>query len=582
MKRETWIRPYIRTHRWRFTLIAALSVLTAVCAGALMFTSGYLISKAALRPENILMVYVPIVLVRTFGIGRAVVHYVERLAGHDAVLRILANMRVRLYRILEPQALFIRSRYRTGDVLGTLANDIEHLQDVYLRTVFPTITAVVMYGLCVAALGWFDLPFALLMALYVCILVVILPVASLWFVHAKQRQKKRDRNGLYRTLTDAVLGMSDWVISGRSSQFIQSYEADEAKVTAVERTLHSWTNWRTFIAQCVVVMAVISTVYWAGQQHAEGQLAATMIAAFALVVFPLMDVFLPVSDAIEKIPEYQESLDRINSMSRSKKAELLPERTVADEVLRAAEQQAHIRLEHVRYRYVQSDEWSVDGISLDLPQGKKIAVLGRSGAGKSTLLQLIQGAIVPQQGQVTINGIHADRFGDDISRIISVLNQRPHLFDTTVGNNIRLGRPDAADEEIRRVAKQVKLGKRIESLPAGYDTPMLETGERFSGGERQRIALARILLQDTPVVILDEPTVGLDPRTERDLLRTIFDTVQGKTLIWITHHLVGVEQMDEVIFIEDGQIAMRGSHADLIEQVPRYRRLYHLDRPQSH
>ena len=127
------------------------------------------------------------------------------------------------------------------------------------------------------------------------------------------------------------------------------------------------------------------------------------------------------------------------------------------------------------------------------------------------MIKLIQGAVVPQEGRATINGKHAARFGDEIPRVISVLNQRPHLFDTTVGNNIRLGKPDAGDEEVRQVAQKVKLDKLIESLPAGYDTPMLETGERFSGGERQRIALARVLLQDTPVVILDEPTVGTRP-----------------------------------------------------------------------
>ncbi len=206
-------------------------------------------------------------------------------------------------------------------------------------------------------------------------------------------------------------------------------------------------------------------------------------------------------------------------------------------------------------------------------------MIGRSGAGKSTLLKLIQGAIVPEQGQVTINGIRVDQFGNDMPKLIAVLNQRPYLFDTTVANNIRLGKPEATDEEIRNVAKQVKLDPLIESLPLGYRTPMLETGDRFSGGERQRIAWARILLQDTPVIILDEPTVGLDPATERDLLRTVFQTLQGKTLIWITHHLVGVEQMDEVVFIEEGQVEMRGSHEHLLETVPRYRHLYQLDRP---
>lgn len=579
MKREGWIHLYLRAHRLRFVLVIFLSLLTAGFASALMFTSGYLISKASLRPENILMVYVPVVLVRTFGIGRAVVHYAERLVGHDTVLRILAKMRVRLYRMLEPQALFIRSRYRTGDVLGTLADDVEHLQDVYVRTIFPVVTAAVMYALWVAFLGRFDLSFALLMALYLLILILILPSMSLWFTYRMQKQMKRGRNRLYQKLTDAVLGLSDWVISGRSNEFVQSYETDEVKVTSVENSLDRWINFRRFFGHLLVGILVISTAYWAGQQFADGKLEATLIAAYVLVIIPLMDVFLPVSEAIEKIPQYRESLERINSMRDMDLAAQSTERKVSDKVLEESQKQAHIRLENVSYRYKASDELSISDLSLDIPYGKKIAVIGRSGAGKSTLLKLIQGVIVPEQGIVSINGICVDQFGDDIPKVISVLNQRPHLFDTTVANNIRLGKPEATDEEIRNVAKQVKLDRLIESLPLGYKTPMLETGDRFSGGERQRIALARILLQDTPVIILDEPTVGLDPSTERDLLRTFFQTIQGKTLIWITHHLVGVEKMDEVVFIENGRIEMHGSHEDLLEEVPRYRHLYHLDRP---
>ncbi|WP_019421271.1 thiol reductant ABC exporter subunit CydC [Paenibacillus sp. OSY-SE] len=580
MKREAWFRPYLRTYFWRFATIIALGMLTALCAGSLMFTSGYLISKSALRPENILMVYVPIVLVRTFGIGRAAVHYIERLVGHDAVLRILSSMRVRLYRMLEPQALFIRSRFRTGDILGMLADDIEYLQNVYLRTVFPSIIAVVMYVVCIAALGWFDVPFALLMALYLLIIVFVLPWISLLVTRTKQKQVKQERNRLYQKLTDAVLGMSDWVISGRSPQFVASYETDEAAVARVDGTLRGWARWRTFIGQCVVGLAVVSMAYWAGQQAADGHISVTLIAAFTLVVFPLMDAFLPVSEAVEKIPQYQDSLERLGKIQDSSSLTAgSAEQAVPAEVLRTAETNAHITMDEVRYRYDAADAWTIDGISMDIPQGKKIALIGRSGAGKSTLLKLIQGAVVPGQGSVAINSVPASAYGEAIPRVISVLNQSPHLFDTTVANNIRLGQRDASDEDIRRVAKQVRLDALIDSLPAGYDTPMLETGQRFSGGERQRIALARILLQDTPVVILDEPTVGLDPRTERELLATMFETIQGKSLVWITHHLVGVEQMDEVIFIENGKIEMRGSHADLMERVPRYRKLYHLDRP---
>ena len=575
-----WLRPYLRRYCGRFALIIFLGMLTVLCASALMFTSGFLISKSAARPENILMVYVPIVLVRTFGIGRAVVHYVERLVGHDAVLRILSKMRVRLYRILEPQALFIRSRFRTGDVLGVLADDIEHLQNVYVRTIFPSIVAIVMYAAGIAALGWFDLPFALLMALYIAVLVFILPWISLWFTRRKHRLMKQERSGLYRKLTDAVLGMSDWVISGRASQFVDSYEADETRVARIDRDLRMWARWRTLIAQSVVGLTVITMVYWAGGQAADGNMPAVMIAAFGLVVFPLMDAFLPVSEAVEKLPQYEDSLERLSSMGEAPVEQTVGSAAnVKPELVQQARESAHIRLDQVSFRHAGTASLTINGVSLDVPQGKKIALIGRSGAGKSTLSTLIQGALMPESGSVMINNVRADQYGEHIPEILSVLNQRPHLFDTTVANNIRLGRRSASDEEIRQVAEQVKLDTLIASLPRGYDTAMMETGQRFSGGERQRIALARVLLQRTPVVILDEPTVGLDPKTERELLATMFETMKGKSLIWITHHLVGVEQMDEIVFIENGQVEMRGTHAELMEQYPRYRNLYHLDRP---
>jgi len=481
---------------------------------------------------------------------------------------------------LEPQALFIRSRFRTGDVLGVLADDIEHLQNVYVRTIFPSIVAIVMYAAGIAALGWFDLPFALLMALYIAVLVFILPWISLWFTRRKHRLMKQERSGLYRKLTDAVLGMSDWVISGRAPQFVDSYEADEARVARIDRDLRMWARWRTLIAQSVVGLTVITMVYWAGGQAADGNMPAVMIAAFGLVVFPLMDAFLPVSEAVEKLPQYEDSLERLSGMG-----EAPVEQTVGSaanmkpELLQQARESTHIRLDQVSFRHAGSASLTIDGVSLDVPQGKKIALIGRSGAGKSTLSTLIQGALMPESGSVMINNVRADEYGEHIPEILSVLNQRPHLFDTTVANNIRLGRRSASDEEIRQVAEQVKLNTLIASLPKGYDTAMMETGQRFSGGERQRIALARVLLQRTPVVILDEPTVGLDPKTERELLGTMFETMKGKSLIWITHHLVGVEQMDEIVFIENGQVEMRGSHAELMEQYPRYRNLYHLDRP---
>ncbi|KHL96169.1 ATP-binding protein [Paenibacillus sp. IHB B 3415] len=589
MKREGWFAPYYSAYFWRFVLIIALGALTIFSASSLMYTSGFLISKASIPPENILMIYVPIVGVRTFGTSRAVIHYVERLVGHDTILRILSKMRIRLYNILEPQALFLSSRFRTGDILGMLADDIEYLQNVYLRTVFPSIIALLIYAVAVISLGTFDLAFALLMGLYMLILVAVLPLISLLFTQKRQRQVKQERNRLYQKLTDAVLGLGDWVISGRQSQFVDTYEADEQTVARTDGALRRWARLRMFIGQAVVGLGVLSLLYWAGGQYADGAIAGTLIAAFVLVVFPVADAFLPVSEAVEKIPQYRNSLERLNGVEAAegavppaaeaaKNAEAKAKAAAAVQAIQASGQ-AHIELKSAGYRYAAGDDWSVQNMALDLPQGRKVAVIGRSGAGKSTLLKMVQGVITPTIGSATINGIDAAAYGEQIPQLIAVLNQSPHLFDTTVANNIRLGDPGASEAAVKQAAALAKLDPLISSLPEGYNTPVREAGQRFSGGERQRMALARILLQNTPVVVLDEPTVGLDPRTERELLATMFEAMAGKTLIWVTHHLVGAEQMDEVIFMENGLVEMRGTHAELMEREPRYRKLYELDRP---
>ncbi|MCE3204123.1 thiol reductant ABC exporter subunit CydC [Paenibacillus sonchi] len=589
MKREGWFAPYFNSYFWRFLLIIVLGALTIFSASSLMYTSGFLISKASIPPENILMIYVPIVGVRTFGTSRAVIHYVERLVSHDTILRILSKMRIRLYNILEPQALFLSSRFRTGDILGMLADDIEYLQNVYLRTVFPSIIALLIYAAAIISLGTFDVAFALLMGLYMLVLVVVLPLVSLLFTQSRQRMVKQERNRLYQKLTDAVLGMGDWIISGRQSQFVASYEADERLVARTDGALRRWARARMIIGQAVVGIAVVSIIYWAAGEYQSGAIAGTLIAAFVLVVFPVADAFLPVSEAIEKIPQYRNSLERLNGVEEAKGAtpgaEAAARNAEAAALAKTAAgkiqstRQVHIQLKNTGYRYASGGDWSIQDLNLDIPQGRKIAIIGRSGAGKSTLLKVIQGVITPSVGSAVINGIAASAYGENIPKLIAVLNQSPHLFDTTVANNIRLGKPDASDEEVKQAGKLAQLDDLISSLPEGYDTPVREAGQRFSGGERQRIALARILLQNTPAVVLDEPTVGLDPRTERELLATMFTAMADKTLIWVTHHLVGAEQMDEVIFMENGTVEMRGTHAELLAREARYRRLYELDRP---
>jgi ATP-binding cassette subfamily C protein CydC len=289
----------------------------------------------------------------------------------------------------------------------------------------------------------------------------------------------------------------------------------------------------------------------------------------------LLEAFLPISEAVSNASTYQDSIKRL-------------ERIETDDGSKWIEEESHnqteisevaIELKHVSFEY-QSAPPLLNDFGLKVAPGEKMAILGPSGAGKSTLLKLIQGAFAPTSGEVLLNGSKAHETPLSIPKMMAVLNQKAYLFNTSVLNNIRLGNPEATDEEVYEAAEQVGLHQMVKGLPNGYDTIMHETGQRFSGGERQRIALARILLQKTPVVIMDEPTVGLDPITEKKLLMTIFDTLKGKTIIWVTHHLAGMEKMDRILFMDKGKITMAGSHQQLLENEERYRRLYSMDHPQ--
>lgn len=578
MLQDSWIRPYMRKYRGLFIGVVAIGTLTLLLSGALMYVSGYLITKSATQPESILMVYVPTVAVRAFGIGRSVSRYLERLTSHNLILKILAEMRSRLYRVLEPQALFIRKRFKTGDMLGALSNDIEHLQDYYLKTFFPAVVSLIMYAIIILLIGAWSVPFALLLGCLLALLMFVGPLISLLYVGAKNEQLKTGRGQLYTTFADAILGMGDWLFSGQSQRFITQYEGAEQALLVIENKKNRFIAYRDFFSQLILAMGVVLIIWWSNAQVGAGVFSPTLVAAFALALLALGEVFLPVSGAVSEKATYAESLKRLHQLEDNQ----LPswEEGVAIEQNLTLPREATLVVENVSFTYPNSTEKIIADLNLSFEPGTKTAIIGRSGTGKSTLLQLLQGALEPTSGLVSYGDRAVSQWGVNIPEVMGILNQKAYLFDTTLANNLRMGNQQATDAELTAVVQQVGLTSLVESLPAGFKTQMREAGERFSGGERQRIALARILLQKTPVVVLDEPTVGLDPITEQQLLATMFETLQDKTVIWVTHHLIGVEQMDKVIFLEKGKIEMSGTHVELLAGNVRYQRLYQLDRPQ--
>ena len=565
-EKDTWVKPYLQRYKAPLMLAIFLGFCTFFSAGALMFNSGYLISKSASLPENILLVYVPIVLTRAFGVSRPVFRYIERLTSHNWVLKMTSKLRRKLYHTLEKDAMVFKQKYRMGDILGLLAEDIQYIQNLYLRTIFPLIIAVILYAFIVIAVGMFSIFFALYLALLFFILVIVLPVWSVVVNGARQEREKTLKTELYTDLTDNVLGVADWIFSQRGVEYVDTHLQVEQELYQVQDQKRLFNHRVQVLFQLIYSFVVIGLIVWTSQRFVGNHGgAANWIAAFVLSAFPVVDAFVVLPEAMQESNVYKDSIERLNALDET-----------PDEAPKSIEvTDTRIQVEDLSFSY--DHHLVLDHLDLTIEPGEKIAILGKSGSGKSTLASLIRGDLKPKSGLLTLGGVPTYQFGDAMSHYISVIQQAPYLFHTTILNNVRMANTNKSEEEVWQVLERVGLKKLVEQLPEGLHTMVDEAGLRFSGGERHRMALARILLQDTPIVLLDEPTVGLDPLTEQALIDTFFSQLQDKTVIWITHHLQGIEIMDRVIFIEDGRLEMSGTPADLAQNNARFQQLKAID-----
>ena len=612
---DTWVKPFF-TRYWRVLALAlALGLIAAAFSGALMFTSGYMISLAATLPFTVLAVHVPSLYVRIFGVGKPALSYLERLVSHDWALRMTSELRRRLYQVIESAPVASRSTKKMGEVLGLLAEDIEHVQNLYLRTVFPLAIAWLLYMLVVVALGLFSGALALAMALLLGIVVFVLPAVSVCVNGARLEKAKAVKAQLYADLADNVLGVADWVYSGRAEDYLGRYAKLQQEADAIEVGVARFNRWRDVFAQVTFGVAAVVLLVWAASAFAPanpagglaGALAAitpenavahagNWIAAFVLCLFPLIESFSPASEAAMGLVTYGDSIERMNRLSKGEGS--APEKDASigcssdkspsvgnascEPSLCGAETAPvnpvpAICFENVSFTYGSGAGEVLSGFDLRVSAGQRIAVLGRSGAGKSTMASLVRGERMPSSGSVFVAGISADSLGAEASSVVGVIRQDPHLFNWTLRENLALAKPSATDGELAEVLEKVGLGTLLERLPNGLDTMVDERGRRFSGGERHRIALARVLLANTPIVVLDEPFAGLDPDTEQALIDVMFRTLEGRTVVMITHHLQGVAACDRVIFLEEGRVAIDGAPTFLAGENARYRHLLAVD-----
>lgn len=641
-EQDRWVRPFLKRYLKALLVSLGLGLATMVFAAGLMFTSGFLISDAAEQPAlGLFSLLVPLGLVQVFGVGKPFLGYLERLASHDWVLRLTSAMRARLYRSLEREGVFWMATRKAGEVLGLLAGDIGHLQNLYLRCVFPLMTAWGLWLLASLLVGLFTPLFGLFMLLGLGVLALLMPLVSVLVNGARQMRAKEVSNRLYDSAADDVAGLADWTFSGRRDDYLARLMEPDAQLNAVEARSARSLRRINAAGQIVFCALSICLLCWAALHFGNMAQAAAatgvparpadFIAAFVLGFFPLLEAFEPLPGAALQAGAHLDSLERLNALEEPEAdaaaegggaAESAFEGVAHVDVHRscvhaessdgavfgapqvrsnqhddAAAEQAEsgdadaqsaaasarcgeppvLEFDNVSFAYP-GQPLLLSGLSLRVEPGEKLAVLGPSGAGKSTLLSLARGDLSPTAGRVTLGGADTAALGDAICNQLGLIQQSTYLFNRSLFGNLSLGDASITRDAATAALQAVGLGPLLESLPKGLDTMVSEAGRNFSGGERHRIALARVLLKDTPVVLLDEPTVALDPLTEHALLEDVFKVLEGRSVVMVTHHLAGIEHMDRVVFIEDGRIALEGSPAELAQTSPRFQQLLTFDR----
>lgn len=561
--------PYLalyKRHIWLLTLGVVLAIVTLLASIGLLTLSGWFLSASAV--VGVAGIYsfnymLPAAGVRGAAIIRTAGRYFERLVSHDATFRVLQHLRVFTFSKLLPLSPAGLARFRQGELLNRVVADVDTLDHLYLRVISPLIGALVVIVVVTAGLSILDVTLALTLGGIMLVTLLVLP--PLFYRAGKPAGESiTQMRGQYRQqLTAWLQGQAELMLFSASERYRKQLEKTEQRWQDAQRRQAELTALSQALMLLIGGVAVVAMLWLTSAGVGGNSQPGALIALFVFCALAAFEALAPVTGAFQHLGQVIASARRITQITGQQ-----PEVTFA-----AGEGQAFgqvsLTLNQVTFSYPQQPSPALENISLQVGAGEHIAILGRTGCGKSTLLQLLTRAWDPANGEILLNDQPLTHLNEaTLRQAMSVVPQRVHLFSATLRDNLSLAAPGASDIQLMKALERVGLEKLLED--SGLNAWLGEGGRQLSGGELRRLAIARALLHDAPLMLLDEPTEGLDATTESQILDLLAEVMREKTVLMVTHRLRGLARFNRIIVMDNGKIIEQGSHAELLAEQGRY------------
>lgn len=581
MKALRWWLSLARPYAGWFLLGLLCSLITLLSNMALLAVSGWFVASmaAAGLAGTEMNYFTPAAIIRGLAIARTGGRYLERLISHDATLRLLTELRVWFYRQVEPLSTLELQGLRSGDLLGRIRSDIDTLDNVYLRLITPVVAGAITLAAAVAVLAYYDTAVAGLTLLLLLGAGGALPAWVEWRGREPGVAGVEISAQLKAAVVDTVEGLGELTVFGAMERQRRHIDRLTRRWLAQQARLSRLTGLSNAGLLLLTNLAVLGAAGLMVPQVRAGHLSNISFAPAILLVMGCFEAVSQMPGAWQALGQTLAATRRVRAFEQLRPAITEPEQPAPPP------QGDELRLQGMGVRYGADAPWALADVTLTIGAGERIAVVGASGAGKSTLISVLARLVDYQRGEVLWDGQPLRRYRSaDLRQRMAVVPQSVYLFHTSVRENLLVGDPQAGEQAMIEAARAAGIHDDISALPDGYDTIVGEEGQRLSGGQVRRIGIARALLRAAPLLLMDEPSEGLDTATEAHLWERLDAYLQGRTLILVTHRMAWVRHVDRILVFDHGRLVASGEHEELLRTSAHYQRLCsRLDsRPADH